>query len=120
VIDQNPSSPTYGQITSVAIITSGENYPADIDEDLLYVSDIIIDDPGEDYQEDDTLEGFDLTIRDGRVISVRINPGYGYNGYNGLPDLNIDTETGFGAVLRPIMTVVTPQTEVIQVIDCIS
>lgn len=117
VIDQNPSSPTYGQITSVAIITSGANYPADVDEDVLYVSDVIIDDPGEDYQEDDTLEGFDLTIRDGRVVSVRVKPGYGYNG---LPDLNIDTDTGFGAVLRPIMTVVTPQTEIVQVIDCVS
>ena len=117
VIDENPSSPTYGQITSVAIISEGINYPADIDEDLLYVNDVIIDEPGQDYLEGDTLEGFDITIQDGRVVGVKIQPGFAYNG---LPDLNIDTETGFGAVLRPIMTVVTPQTEIVQVIDCVS
>jgi hypothetical protein len=117
VIDENPSSPTYGQITAVAIISEGINYPADIDEDLLYVRDVVIDEPGQDYLEGDTLEGFDLTIQDGRVVDVKIQPGFAYNG---LPDLNIDTETGFGAVLRPIMTVVTPQTEIVQVIDCVS
>ena len=117
VIDENPSSPTYGQITSVAIISEGINYPADIDEDLLYVKDVVIDEPGQDYLEGDTLEGFDLTIQDGRVVGVKIQPGFAYNG---LPVLNIDTETGFGAVLRPIMTLTVPQTEIVQVIDCVS
>lgn len=117
VIDENPSSPTYGQITSVVIISEGVNYPADIDEDPLYVTDVVIVEPGQDYLESDTLEGFDLTITNGRVTAITPQPGFAYNG---LPDLNIDTDTGFGAVLKPIMSVVSPQTEVVQVIDCIS
>ena len=117
VIDENPSSPTYGQITSVTIISEGVNYPADIDEDPLYVTDVVVVEPGQDYLEGDTLEGFDLTITDGRVTAITPQPGFAYNG---LPDLNIDTETGFGAVLKPIMSVATPQTEIVQVIDCIS
>jgi len=117
VIDENPSSPTYGQVTSVVIASDGINYPADIDEDPLYVTDVVIEEPGEDYLDGDTIEGFDLTIKDGRVTAITPQKGFAYNG---LPDLNIITDTGFGAVLKPVMSVVTPQTEVIQVIDCIS
>ena len=117
IVDRNPSSPTYGQITGVVMISEGENYPADIGELPLYIKDVVIEDPGSNYEEDDTVEGLDLTIRDGRVVAATIKPGFGYNG---LPDLNINSDTGFGAVLRPIMTVATPQTEIVQVIDCIS
>ena len=49
--------------------------------------------------------------------AVSVLPGFAYNG---LPDLNIQSISGFGAVLRPIMSVVTPQTEIVQVIDCVS
>ena len=117
IVDRNPSSPTYGQITGVTIISEGENYPAEIDELPLYIKGVVIEDPGSNYEEDDTVEGLDLTIRDGRVVAATIKPGFGYNG---LPDLNINSDTGFGAVLRPIMTVATPQTEIVQVIDCVS
>jgi hypothetical protein len=117
IVDRNPFSPTYGQITGVTIISEGENYPAEIDELPLYIKSVVIEDPGSNYEEDDTVEGLDLTIRDGRVVAATIKPGFGYNG---LPDLNINSDTGFGAVLRPIMTVATPQTEIVQVIDCVS
>jgi len=117
VIDQNPSSPTFGKITSVVIVSEGENYPADIDESLLYIRDIVVQDGGEDYDENDTVEGVDLEIVDGRVVSARVQSGYAYNG---LPKLNINSSTGFGAVLKPIMSVATPQTEIVQIIDCVS
>ena len=116
IIDKKPKSPTYGQIIAVAIISEGENYPADIEELPLYVEKIVIEDAGEDYF-DGEIEGVDLTIRDGRIIDAVPQPGFAYNG---LPDLNIDSTTGFGAILRPIMNIVPPQTEIIQVIDCIS
>ena len=98
------------------MISEGENYPADIEELPLYVEKIVIEDAGEDYF-DGEIEGVDLTIRDGRIIDAAPQPGFAYNG---LPDLNIDSTTGFGAILRPIMNIVPPQTEIIQVIDCIS
>ncbi len=117
IIDQNPKSPTYGQVTSVVITSEGENYPADIDELPLYIEDVVIENPGQGYEDGDSVEGLDIEIIDGQVTRVSVVPGFGFNG---LPDLNILSTTGFGAVLRPIMSVATPQTEIIQVIDCIS
>ena len=105
-----------GQVTSVSIISSGENYPTEgLIEDPLYIEDIVIENPGSEYSEDDSTQGVKLTIRDGQIVDTEIEN----FGYNGLPDLNINSNTGFGAVLRPIMAVVPPQREVIQVIDCV-
>lgn len=132
IIDQNPSSPTFGQVTSVVITSEGENYPADISELPLYIVDVIIENPGQDYQDDDIVvipdapdteePVVDIEIVNGRVTRVDIKEGFAFNG---LPDLNIESSTGFGAVLRPIMSIVQPdrqdgQGEIIQVIDCVS
>jgi len=119
IIDQNPSSPTFGQVTSVVITSEGENYPADLDELPLYINDIVIENPGQDYEEGDTITigSFEVEITEGKITNVSVLPGFAYNG---LPDLNIQSISGFGAVLRPIMSVVTPQTEIVQVIDCVS
>ena len=129
IIDQNPSSSTYGQVTSVVITSEGENYPADIEELPLYIVDVVIDNPGQDYEDDDIVvipdteePVVDIEIVDGRVTRVDVKERFAFNG---LPDLNIESSTGFGAVLRPIMSVVQPdrqggQGEIIQVIDCVS
>ena len=115
-IDQNPQSPTYGQILSVSMITVGENYPAEEEEVPLYVDGVVIDNPGEGYQEGDTLDNFKLTIVDGEIKNVTI---INRLSYNDLPELNINTELGFGAVLRPLMSKTRPQGEVLRVIDCV-
>jgi len=115
-IDQNPQSPTYGQILSVSIITVGENYPAEEEEVPLYVDGVVIDNPGEGYQEGDTLDNFKLTIVDGEIKNVSI---VNRLPYNDLPELNINTELGFGAMLRPLMSKTRPQGEVLRVIDCV-
>ena len=105
-----------GQVTSVTIISRGENYPTEgLIEDPLYIEDIVIENPGSGYFEGDSTQGVKLTIRDGQIVDTEIEN----FGYNGLPDLNINSNTGFGAVLRPIMAVVPSQREVIQVIDCV-
>ena len=117
-IDQNPDSPTYGQVTSIYITSKGENYPASVEEDPLYIVGIVIDDPGLGYEDTDTLEDFELTVVNGQIVNVNVvNP----KSYNDLPELNINTTTGFGAKLRPLLTIIPPsqQKEVIQVIDCI-
>jgi len=115
-IDQNPQSPTYGQILSVSMITVGENYPAEEEEVPLYVDGVVIDNPGEGYQEGDTLDNFKLTIVDGEIKNVSI---VNRLPYNDLPELNINTELGFGAVLRPLMSKTRPPGEVLRVIDCV-
>ena len=116
-IDQNPSSPTYGEITSIVIINPGENYPADDEELPLYIGGVVIENPGSDYEPTDTIDDFDITVEDGEITNVNI---VNQRPYNDLPELNINTSTGFGAQIRPLMTKVKPlQTEVLQVIDCV-
>ena len=114
-IDHNPQSPTYGQITGITMITSGENYPAE-EEQSLFVDTIFIENSGEGYEQGDSLDDFDLQITDGRVTDVKLR---NQIAYNDLPTLNINSATGVGAVLRPVMSTTRPQGEVIQVIDCI-
>ena len=94
----------------------------------------MIDDPGLGYKDTDTLEigtgeldvgkdtdtldNFELTVVNGQIVNVNVvNP----KSYSDLPELNINTTTGFGAKLRPLLTIIPPsqQDEVIQVIDCI-
>ena len=115
-VDKNPKSPTYGQITSITILTSGENYPAEDDESPLFVSKVIIEDPGSGYEETDTLDNFDLQIVDGRIIGGTLK---NQIVYDDLPKLNINSDTGVGAILKPIMSKTRPQGEVVQVVDCI-
>ena len=117
-IDQNPNSPTYGQVTSIVITSKGENYPASDEEDPIYIGGVVIDDPGLGYEDTDTLEDFELIIVDGQIVNVNV---VNQKSYDDLPELNINTTTGFGAKLRPLLTLIPPsqQKEVIQVIDCI-
>ena len=109
IIDEIPTSPTFGQIIAVVITSEGVNYPAEIDELPLFIEEIIIEDPGNDVEGE--IEGVDLEIENGRVIRATPKP----FAYNGLPTLNIS-----GAILRPIMTTTPPPSEIIKVIDCIS
>ena len=115
-IDNNQNSPTYGQLTSITMLTPGENYSADGDDVPLYISGVVIVDEGSSYQVDDTLEDFELEILDGKITNVSL---VNSPAYTSLPELNINTNTGVGAILRPIMSPTRPQGEVIQVIDCI-
>jgi hypothetical protein len=112
IIDEIPTSPTFGQIIAVVMTSEGVNYPAEIDELPLFIKEIIIEDPGNDIEaEEIEIEGVDLEIENGRVIRATPKP----FAYNGLPTLNIS-----GAILRPIMTTTPPPSEIIKVIDCIS
>lgn len=115
-VDKNPKSPTYGQITSITMISTGTNYPAQDEEVPLFIEKVIIENAGSAYAGDDTLDNFELIISNGRIVGgnqlVQIP-------YSRLPELNINSETGVGAILRPVMSKIKPQGEVVQVIDCI-
>ena len=129
VIDTNQNSPTYGQLTDIIITSPGTNYPTDgysiIDEDNpdsvtiidsdnseVYVDRVIVDNGGSNYDpEEDDLENDDMSL----IINDDINsPNYGsiigvdiiqQIGYNDIPRLNIESETGVNAILRPVMKV---------------
>ena len=115
-IDYNVKSPSYGEIISISVLFSGENYPAEEEEVPLYISGVVIDNPGEGYEDGDTLDDFELTIIDGEIRDVTL---VNRRVYTDLPELNINTDLGFGAVLRPLMSKTRPPGDVIQVIDCI-
>tara|TARA_Y100001970_G_scaffold126992_1_gene156907 strand:+ start:4514 stop:7000 length:2487 start_codon:yes stop_codon:yes gene_type:complete len=115
IVDFNMNSPTYGQVTDVIMISEGENYPPGAPEDA-FVEKILIQDPGNGYSDDDKMEGFDMVVKDGKIAEVKPNR----KAYRFLPPMKILTQTGSGAILRPVMTTKTPQIEVEQQIDCVT
>ena len=74
VIDKNPNSPTYGQLTDVIIISEGENYPADGIEDA-FIEKIVIENGGSGYNMDDEIEDFEICGLDenGSITKVCVN-----------------------------------------------
>ncbi len=116
-IDKDPNSPTFGQVTGVIITSKGENYPAGEIQDS-FVEEIIVENGGIGYSENDTIEDFEICGLDenGTITKVCTNDKV----YRDLPTLNINTITGSGAILKPVMTRKRRQTGVINVIDCIT
>ena len=115
-VDYNQQSPTYGQVRTVTMVTTGENYPAEDEEVPLFIDQVIIQNPGDGYADGDTLDNFELKVMDGKIVGgnlLNIIP------YDDLPKLNIKSNTGVGAILKPIMSKTRPQGDVVQVIDCV-
>ena len=130
VIDYDSNSDTYGQIIAVDMISDGENYPSS-DTDEVVNSDEIpvgviqtnVSDGGSGYEVDTTTASdgnvdYNLTIDNGVIISatpinnVKITE---------IPKIVVSSPTGVGALIKPIIgrLPLTPQGEVIQVIDCV-
>ena len=124
IIDYDPNSTTYGQITGVDMISEGENYPSADTDDVINSEEVPVGvigtkvtDGGQGYV-DAFADGYNLTIDDGKIISatpinnVRITE---------IPKIVVSSSTGVGALIKPIIgrLPLTPQGEVIQVIDCV-
>ena len=102
IIDEKVTSPTYGQVIKVVILSEGTNYPTDgSDEQEAFISDIIIEDPGRNYEDGFISDDIEPVIRNGRVEAVIIKEQIPYTS---LPDLFVESDTGVGAVLRPILS----------------
>jgi len=125
IVDQDPSSETFGQITNIIMLSEGENYPVSVDSSDAINSDeiptgvvkTVIVNSGSDYV-DAEAEGYDLTIDNGRIISATpINNVKTIE----LPKITVKSSTGSGAIIKPILgrLPLTPQGEVIQIIDCV-
>ena len=124
VIDYDPNSDTYGQIIAVDMISEGENYPSsdtdevvNSDETPVGVIGTRVVDGGQGYV-DAFADGYNLTIDNGVIISaspinnVKVTE---------IPKIIVSSSTGVGALIKPIIgrLPLTPQGEVIQVIDCV-
>ena len=117
VIDKDPNSPTYGQLTNIIIISEGENYPTGETEDV-FVDRIEVENGGSGYKLDDEAGDFEICGVDenGSITKVCTND----KAYRTLPPTRVESATGSGAVLTPVMTTRRRQTGVINVIDCIT
>ena len=110
-----------GELESIYIVSSGENYPVD-NQDIYGVTDVTVVSTGIDYDTNDTAvdnfgNEYSLSIDNGRIISATpINT----VGVDDLVTIRINSENGLGAVLKPVLGILPPQEEVIQVIDCVS
>ena len=117
MIDKDPNSPTFGQLTGVLMLSEGENYPTGEQTDV-FVDEIVVEKGGTGYKMDDKIEDFEICGIDenGSITKVCTND----KAYRILPSLGVKSYTGSGAILTPIMTRERRQSEVIQVIDCIT
>ena len=127
-----------GKIIKVIMQESGSGYlgggvsDGDGEQVIAVLDGIDIIGTGVGYEEGDTIttddgQVLEPVIQDGRIIGA--NPLDVRDGITGLPDLTINTNTGFGAIIRPSLNFVKvedyekpilPSTQVIQVIDCVS
>ena len=116
-IDKDPNSPTFGQLIGILVYSIGENYPADAPEDA-FVDRIVVENGGSGYKLTDKVGDFEICGVDdtGRITKVCTND----RAYRTLPDASVESITGSGAILTPVMTRQRRQTGVITVIDCIT
>ena len=116
-IDKDPNSPTFGQITGIIMISEGENYPTGQISDA-FVDRVVVENGGSGYKLEDEIEDFEICGVDenGAITKVCVND----KPYQSLPSLNVNSLTGSGAILTPVMTRRPRQTGVINVIDCIT
>ena len=117
IIDKDPNSPTFGQLTGVLMLSEGENYPTGEQTDV-FVDEIVVEKGGSGYKLNDKIDDFEICGIDenGSITKVCTND----KAYRILPSLGVKSYTGSGAILTPIMTRKRRQSEVIQVIDCIT
>lgn len=122
IVDYNENSPTFGQVTGVYLITEGENYPGSVDDEENTVEDVYVLKTGTGYSSgddavDDNGNKYSLVIDNGKIISatpinkVKVNT---------LPRITVNSDTGDGAMLKPLLGKFIPQGEVVKVIDCVT
>ena len=133
MVDYDPSSPTFQQVTDVYVVSSGTNYPViereEGDDGVYTVDHVVVVDAGQNYTQSDTVVDdkgnvYDMFLDEqGRILNV-IPPDPSTNNlepYTTLPVMEVISNTGTGALLKAQLT---PRPEyqgkVKQVIDCIS
>ena len=116
MIDKDPNSPTFGQVTGILMISEGENYPTGEVSDA-FVDRVVVEKGGSGYTLEDKIADFEICGVDenGAITKVCTND----KPYQSLPLLNVQGQ-GKGAVLTPVMTRKPRMTGVINVIDCIT
>lgn len=110
-----------GQVVSVYMVSAGEGYPiGDIEE--YGVTDVLVQEPGFGYTSDDTAidnlgNTYKLNLQDGSIISAV--PLLNNIKVTGNPVIRINSETGTGAILKPLFGSLKNVGDPIKQIDCV-
>ena len=127
----------YNNTYTITLTTSGvlesdvvsELANSDSESMVGQISDVAIIDPGSGYNTTDTLEvdGAQLNpvVLGGRIVRVEVVNGG--TGFTTIPEVTVNSDTGIGANLRPVLKFVSvtevseelDPTQVIEVIDCV-
>lgn len=121
-----------GEVDSIYIVSEGENYSIDTIQNYV-VTNVLIENPGQNYTSTDTISdnfGNNYPIQVSNGIIVKVTPSADTTNQintfivNDLPILTVNSETGSGAILRPILDIssISPaefQGQVKQSIDCV-
>ena len=133
VIDYDPASPTYQQVTDVYIVSSGENYPViepeEGDDGVYTVDHVVVVKPGQNYKQEDIVIDDKGNVYEkfldeqGRILNV-VPPDPSMNNlepFSTLPEIEVISSTGIGALLKAQLAPRPEyQGEIRQVIDCVS
>lgn len=136
-----------GEVDSIYIVSEGENYPTgDVYENTslinsstenqtqsfvarnYIVKNVLIQNPGQNYSENDIASDqfgnqYSIEVFEGSINKIQpININGNTTIVNDLPIITIKSETGSGALFRPILDIEPAefQGEVQQVIDCVT
>jgi hypothetical protein len=114
-----------GELTAIYFVSEGENYSVGNIEEYSIV-DVIVDNGGNQYDENDTTvtdnrgNQYDIQIFNGKI--TKVTPQSSLNSVvDSLPVLTVQSDSGTGAVLRPILGLVGTSEftgEVKTLIDC--
>lgn len=102
-----------GEVTAIYMTSSGEGYPVVQNQDPYGVVDVTIPTAGLNYSSGDTASDnfgntYSLTIDNGRILSATpLN----ILEVTDIPVITVNSETGFGAVLKPILGSISQPSE---------
>lgn len=132
IIDSDSSSKTFGQVTGIYMVSPGENYPvgnintqvgiATTAGDNYGVVSVAVVNPGLEYSTKDIAfdnfgNQYTLTVNNGNIVSAQV---INTRRIQELPTITVESTTGRGAVLKPILgkLTFTPPAKLTRVIDC--
>ena len=110
-----------GQISSIYVTSAGEGYPYLPDDQEPYgVVNVAVQSAGQNYSSSDTAtdnlgNSYNLTVDNGVILSATpLNTIKATS----LPIITVNSDTGFGAVLKPILGPLKQTAEIQKQVDC--
>jgi hypothetical protein len=124
-----PPCPEDGPATSVSTTSASTTYPV-----VIEIGDVNVANPGFGFQDGDTITVtpdngavLEPVITNGSITGVNIiNPGIGFDE---MPELSVNTNTGYNAILNPVLSFkrvddnvafnIPAGTKLVSVVDCV-